>query len=116
MSTRILLAATALTIFAGAAAAEGESRVDYTNMYSSTTRAQVTADMAAYNNMHDSANVHGGEAYGRFNPQASMSDTTRAAVMAEAINFRNNHSYVMTNEAYNGVTALDSINREKAGE
>ncbi len=102
-----IIAAASLAIFAGAAAAD-ERQIDYTNMNSSTTRAEVVADTMAFDNMNDGLAQ---EAYGSVDKATAMtSDTSREAVMAEARDFRINNSslsYVSTNEAYNGFPALD---------
>ncbi|MEO8279460.1 MAG: hypothetical protein ABI564_07185 [Ideonella sp.] len=110
MSTRTLIAAATLTIFAGAAAAEGESHIDYTNMYSSTTRAEVMSETTAFKNMHSGATFTASEAYGYIDPQLATSNTTRTQVMAEAVDARINsmsNQYFVVNEAYDGVPSLD---------
>lgn len=109
MNTRTIIAATTLAIFAGAAAAD-ERQIDYTNMYSSTTRVEVMNRTQAYNAMHDGLASSKTEAYGSVQPLAqASSDTTRAEVMAEAVAFRNDNapgSFIPTNEAYSGIPAL----------
>ncbi len=114
MNTRTLIAAAALTIFAGAAAAEGENHIDYTSMYSSNSRAEVMAETQAYNNMNSDATFTASEAYGRIDPQAVTSNTTRAEVMAEALEFRvdsMSSQYIAINEAYNGVSTFDAVSQ-----
>lgn len=113
MSTRTLIAAAAaFTVFAsGAAFAEGESHIDYTNQPTAATRAEVMAETMAFKQMNDDRAFTASELYGSVDPQAISSDTTREAVMAEAVDFRvdtMSYQYFEVNEAYNGVPSLDN--------
>ncbi|WP_418320389.1 hypothetical protein [Piscinibacter sakaiensis] len=99
MNNRKIIAATILALFGGAAVAEGESKVNYTNQHLTDTRAEVFAETNAFNASHDGFLASRTEAYGQFDPAASVwASPEQGSIHADSgvaadTELRNNEAY-----------------------